>query len=324
MKRYTTFINEIGHYPTPIKQIYDIIEEFCFDELNKYLKSKGKFYNHNITKNFDWYDIKDKLVDMEQFKKFPVEEIIIKFSINVKKDSPKQSYSSGYQPLYKYNKDVVTSRLKPAQSKLVKKAIVLVIEIGLQINKYAKSIEPELFSTYIKANLTHELTHAYQDYQQNIKKVKFTNAWDTMYQLSNTNWISVAETVKLNNFIWLIYKTSLPELNADIAAGINQWNKDIEELISIINDYDPEEYYNQIITELEEEKFDIEDVEKNFGINFTNMYLTACKQEKIEPDPKVLKLKDKDMKYILNYWNKIFKKRLEYIKNKLKLKEIEQ
>ena len=51
MKRYTTFINEIGHYPTPIKQIYDIIEEFCFDELNKYLKSKGKFYNHNITKN---------------------------------------------------------------------------------------------------------------------------------------------------------------------------------------------------------------------------------------------------------------------------------
>lgn len=54
------------------------------------------------------------------------------------------------------------------------------------------------------------------------------------------------------------------------------------------------------------------------------MYLIACKQEKVEPDPKVLKLKDKNMKYVLNYLNKIFKKRIEYIKNKLKLKEIEQ
>lgn len=42
-----------------------------------------------------------------------------------------------------------------------------------------------------------------------------------MYQLSSKNWMSVAETVKLNDFIWLIYRTSLPELNASIATGIN-------------------------------------------------------------------------------------------------------
>lgn len=139
MKKFLTFINEVGHYPTPIKQIYDIIETFCINELTKYINKKGKFYNYNIKE--------------------------------------KQSYLSSYQPITnKYNyKDEISSQLKTSFSKLVKKAISLHIKIGLKIQKDIKSIDPELFRDYIKFNLTHELTHAYQDYQQKIKNIKFSN-----------------------------------------------------------------------------------------------------------------------------------------------------
>lgn len=318
MKKYLTFINEIGHYPTPIQQIYNIIEEFCFDQLERYINSKGKFYNHNITEKFDWYDIKDKLIDLESFKKFPVEEINIKFSINVRKDTDKQGYSSAYQPLNKYDKDVISSRLKPSQSKLVKKAISLVVEIGLEIQKDVESIEIETFENFIESNLTHELTHAYQDYQEKIKNIRFTNVWDTMGQLANERWYSVIDSYSIKEFIWLIYKTSYPELNADIAAGIKKFSNVNAEIIEKIENFNPEISYEKAISELKEENYDIKDVEKNFGKNFIDIYLHACKLEKVEPDPKVLKLKDKDMKYIFQYWDKIFKRRLQYIKKKLK------
>ncbi|NPV12889.1 MAG: hypothetical protein HPY57_14050 [Ignavibacteria bacterium] len=68
--------------------------------------------------------------------------------------------------------------------------------------------------------------------------------------------------------------------------------------------------------------YDVEAVNKNFGKNFIKVYKIACKREKIKPDPKVLKLEDKDMYYIINYWSKIFKKRFEYLKKKLKLEQI--
>lgn len=80
--------------------------------------------------------------------------------------------------------------------------------------------------------------------------------------------------------------------------------------------------YKNIMFELENNNYDIDLVNKNFGKNFIKVYKNACKLEKVKPNPKILNLENKDMQYILNYWSKIFEKRFEYLKKKLKLKQI--
>jgi len=319
---YKKFIVESGHYPTPIKQIYYIIEQYCYEKLEAYLDRKGKFANYSDIEHFTWKEIEERIIDDEMFKKFPVEEMYIKFSIVLDKYSiTKQSYTSSY---YTYKTDMVKSKLIQSKSKLVKKAINLVIDIGLIINPNAKSIKPEIFEDYISSNLHHELTHAYQEYQQKQNKVNFTNVWDTMNQMAPVMWETIRLSQPLIDLFWLIYKTSYPELNADIATATQKWDNIMDDILDTLQLFDPEEYYKMVQRDLIDAEYDVDEITKNFGKNFIKLYRAACKEERVKPNPKVLKLENKDMKYVFEYWNKIFQKRFEYIKKKLDLQEIQE
>jgi hypothetical protein len=301
----------------PIKQIFDIILDFCQQQYDIYINRRGRFHNFNTVENITWCKIKPKIRNWDYFRQFPVENIRIKFGINLIKNlTRRQGYSSVYYDL-NIDHEFGSKIINDPQSKLVDKSISLSIDIGLQIERDADYIDVNLFREYIKSNLHHEITHAYQDYNQNIKGIRLINTWNHIF--NSIDDLPIAKkSHSFCNFLWIIYKISYPEMNADIAAYIATGDSDIHETINELRKFNPEKTSNEMLKDLNDPSFI--NIEKEFGLFFTNLYKEACQSYGIKTNKKIMRLRSHDLLYVLKFWDKIFKKRLDYIQRKIRSK----
>jgi hypothetical protein len=323
VKNYGIFINEKMGFPEPIKEYSNIIYEKCLFHLNNYLGKKGKFFNKNVTITIDYNEIKN-IVPLESFKKFPVEKIIVDFKINLKKNIvDKLSYDSHFNK-YTTDKENFSTQSHWIESRhgVVDMTIVLRIEIELLIKQDSNSVDIEKSKEYIKENIVHELTHAYEyNLNRNITNISILSELFDDFKTSKLS----ENSEMLLFFFYLIYFINKTEINANVSS-----HSHIKSLTKLKNTplwqsmkylllFNPKYIESMVVKELKKNYDDnsIKYFTRNFGKYFLSLYKSLCDEYKVSPDREILSLENKNMLEVFKYWDLKFKEKHEYIKRKL-------
>jgi len=317
MKHLLEF-DKFRFFPQPVEQIHDIIETLCLKHYESYNNRKGKFANYNTTEHLKYEDIKDYITDDELFEEFPVEEIILNFGVNKLKGEGRQGYASAYYP-FDMEEDFKSETIDSNSGLDLNQAIKIVLDIKMTMDFEAQSYDVEKFKEYIKFNIAHELTHAYQDYQQYILKDKENaNIYNVMFNVFRT--YDIKELTHVNAFYWLLYKLSGQELNADISAFSKTMLPDtIDEICTEAKNFNPTIVYKNIMWECKE--FGIKNLDEEFGNKFVAIYRISCIEINKDPKellPKVLTLAGKGLLDVLKFWYPYIKKQTEKLERKIK------
>lgn len=337
MKIITKFnqylLEKVGH-PDLITPYAEMVLEKCMETVETYLSKKG-FYNYSDTIEFNWDDIK-KIVSKEDFLKFPVEHIILKFKITVQKfDKPQRT--GWYLPISEYDVDDVSSLVMVSNTGWIDESILLEMGLELIIPYYAKSYSIDTAKKYLDSTAHHELTHAYNDYKQG--EEEYMTFYEAI-QLTNDDFLKLKihpVTRKegrgyslyplVEDFFNLLYIYTPVETKANIGQTFAK-GETSEWEINKLKSFDAEKEYNKVIDTIldnGDEKFK-ETIMKyldGIGDRLVKHYLEKCEEEDVEPIRGVIKLKNKNFKELMKYFEKRFHQRAEYMKRKIdKLKYI--
>lgn len=341
--KFNQFLEKRG-FPDCIQPYVDMVYSECEKRLDEYLSRKGKFANYRDDIVIKWSKIRQN-VDEENFIKFPLEEIHIKFYITHNTsdgDYYKNVYSTGFSSMIMNKRG--TSKWINSRSNILEKSILGKIGIGLSIGN-KNSIEYEKSKIELKLVINHELTHMFE----NSKKFKKSSNIEMLMlndlkfydvelgsNLQGTNNQKHSKYIKFSNFpqiyniMFMIYTFGETESR----VMVSQY-KNIENQIEHYQRYyKPTHTTNQIIEEtLEwfEKNYTIDEYNeyyKDFGNILYKYYVSIIKDYRLYRINKFFKtenreisiftkMKGKDMKQCLDYLNKYLNNRYEYLKRKI-------
>lgn len=332
--KFNQYLLEKAGHPDLITPYTEMIVEKCMEVVESYLSKKG-FYNYSDTIEYNWNDIK-KIVSKEDFLKFPVEHIILNFKITVQKFN-KPERTGWYLPIGEYDADDISSLFMVSNSGWVDESILLKMGLELIIPYHAKSYSIDTARKYLYSTANHELTHAYNNYKQGDDDYMI---FYEAIQLTNDDFLKLKihpVTRKegrgytlyplVKDFFNLLYIYTPIETKANIGQAFAK-GETSEWEINKLKSFDAEkEYYEIIGTILDngDEKFKetVMIYLDSIGNRLVKHYLDMCKEQDIEPVRGVTKLKNKNFKELMKYFEKRFHQRAEYMKRKIdKLKYI--
>lgn len=310
-KKFEQFLNEAHGYSNSVKEYAIVCKEVINHHFKRYLDfnfKKGVLTNFSVPIVID-----DAYSEVSQAvsRDFPIDRIMIDFKIVVSKEYESMNYSGHYRRQY--------DKVKLTKGKDEKVNIEIMCTVI--ISRKEMQISVETANEYIDDILSHELTHAYNDYK-NPKGIVATFPY-LMNKLEDYDFSKNSEHLK--KFIFLIYALSDDEINA--MTGERETFKSKMRLNSfsgarIARDgirFDPKRYYLKITDDLQRNNYPaIDYVIDNFGEVFVKEYKEVAKDLKIKPDPKILKLKKTaTLDEVLEYFGKIFNRQGKKLLTKL-------
>lgn len=313
IKKFNDFIVEKMGYPDAIRPIANLIKKECRKRLDKWLSSKGEFEDYQELIEIP-YEVIEKNVNVlsPEFKDYPVEFITIDFSINNIEMRDKKTKYTGFS--YHITKDSATSTWIYSETPNISKAYKIHIEIFYDIPKGSKSVEIEIMKDRIDSIIDHEVLHTYEDIH-NKKFKKNLQAYSLGYEYAG-----IFPTTEIKHLFWLIYATSDIELRARVAEFNPKipMDKMSHDILYYLEKLDVDRIIKNTKDELSgnisEEEFT--KYYNDFGNKVYRLYKTVATANNMKLPPYMLKFKNKDMKYVVEYFVKDIKKRGEYLKRK--------
>jgi len=302
-------LNEASGFPNPAKVYSDIIFNECEKRLDYYINTKGKFYNYSDNFEIEYNDYKDIISD-DNFRKFPVEFLDIKFSIILSNEYDKFSYSAKSYYLNK-RKTKGSSYWLKSKTKLVEKSVKFKFDFILILPSDAKSFPIEYSKNILRKIINHELIHAYQFvYNTDMSN---QNAWyQTIIILQDTT-----NNNELFELFELLYLSTPEEINAKSGETkykiLNEYIHKISKYaINKLSNFNADEYYNKIINSNDDSLYYMG------GLQISQEYLKQCKIYHVEnPTKWIVNLKNLTFKELLKYFEPYFHAAAKRIKNRI-------
>jgi hypothetical protein len=315
IKKFNDFIVEKMGYPDAIRPITDLIKKECQKRLDKWLSSKGEFEDYQELIEIP-YEVIRKNVNVlsTEFKDYPVEFITIDFSINNIEMYDKKTRYSGFSR--HITKNSTTSTWIYSETPNISKAYKIHIEIMYDISKDSKSVEIEIMKNQVDSIIDHEVLHTYEDIH-NKKFKKNLQAYSTAYEL-----VGIHPTTEIEDLFWLIYSTSDIELRARVAEFNPKipMSKMSHDILYYLEKLDVDRIIgntkNELIDNNNFTQKEFNEYYNDFGNKVYKLYKTVSREINMKLPSYMVKFKNKDMKYVVEYFVKDIKKRGEYLKRK--------
>jgi hypothetical protein len=311
-RKFNKFVNEAYGYSNSVKAYSEVCKGVINHYFNRYLNfnfKKGTFTNFSVPIVID-----DAYAEVSQAvsRDFPIDEIKIDFKIVVGNSWDSMNHTGHYRRQY--------DKVKLTKGKNEKVNIEIMCSLLIARNQMEISVEKA--NEYISDILSHELTHAYNDYKD--PKGIFATF---PYLTSKLEKYDFAEhSPHLKYFIYLIYALSKDEVAA--VAGERDHFKDIDEFNNFPGteiaragmNFDADTYTRRITNELIEYPA-IDYILGNFGELFVKLYKDVAKELKIKPNLNLLKLKKSaSLGEVLQHFEVDFKRKGKELFTKLSSK----
>jgi hypothetical protein len=311
LKGFTEFINEKLGVSNSVEEYSKIILDELEKKFQKYLSFKFKKDFTNYSEDLVFNNFKDQ-VSPETSRDFPINNLIIKFRIVAVKSGRDINYSGFYV------QDLENFKIKSLPGGAVN--LEILCKIHLRSNKLDVNLDK--IKQAMSDVIMHELTHAYQEYKTPEYKPE-----SRLYYLKDemSKYSFLKETRTLKNFLTLLYKLSDSEIAAIVGERKSFKNKNEfyqYEGTQLAEDglyYNPEEYYEAIMTQLEGNKY-WPYLNTHFGEFLVELYLTVG-DKKANIDPKILSLSESaGLRMTLKFFEPYIKSQAEKLFRKLSKK----
>ena len=308
--------NESLGFSNSVKWISDILFDKCIEILTS-LNTKDEFKKSIVLK----YEDLIYYIPTTDFDKFPVEEISLEFSVSYN-DDDMYDPSGGYKFLSSTGKGSYYIESKQGLDR------ALHIEFYLNLNI---PTDPDISKCIpiVKEAITHELTHAYEDYQRHLNKGKDkTTDKDQSLAISLASVLNeiqeTASSYYLNRLFYCIYTITGIESRAIVGQLEPNTNlKDFEksftsDRLKMLEDFEEEEYYDGIIEDVGLERAnEIVDI-------FISLYVKKSGAFGTGIDKKIINLNGKGMENFIQYWSHEIYYQLDKIKRRLYRKTVRE
>lgn len=335
---FSKYIKESMGFPDPIKPYSDLIYDKCIEYYQDWLDVQN--WSNSVYPFEINYEDHDDFIESKDFKKFPAEIINVTFRVLVLKNIEELGFGA---KVYRYakRKDPTQSYWMKSKSGVVEKSINLKMSIELYI-PMKKSLDVEKPKSIIRSSINHELIHAYQFIHNT--DVSAQNAWyDTINIVQKKCVKLLNDSVAFDDFFFCLYASTPMEINA--WSGENLYKTpyytdtyDFARNLSYLEYFDAERSYKQFLKDKDfvendakltantkkygkwsrnQKRWLKEGLPDKVGTFLSETYIKGCKYYDVQkPANWILKLKDKSVLELFQYFEPCFHKAAEKIKEK--------
>lgn len=318
LKDFNQFILEARGFSNTAAEYSAITGALINGQIDQYLT---KDFTKEKKDYFKTFRINDAFLEVSQesSRQFPIDNINVLFRIVPVTPEEFGPYSAYYKN--NYNK----ATLKEGRNNKVNITIMCKLYVEFDENG---NLDRDLLNSYIKDILQHEFTHALNDYRDPnfLKNYRL----GVLPDYAASTYAFVKRSQYLKAFLSLLYVLTKEEINA--ISGERAEFKTKEEFINYNGtqwamrglEFDPEEYYEGIESELGEDKY-WEGINIRFGEIFVDLYKSARESDDMSIDPKILRLeKSATLQDVLNYFEPYIKSRAKELYRRLSRKIVQQ
>lgn len=335
---FSQYIKESMGFPYPIKPYSDLIYDKCLEYYQDWVDVQN-WSNSTYPFQINYLD-HDDFIEVEDFKKFPIEVVNVIFRVKVLKYIDELGFSAAVWN-YAKRKHPITSYWMKSKSGLVEKSVNLKMIVELYIPKH-KSLEVEKPKSIIRASINHELIHAYQFVHNT--DIHTQNAWyDTINIVGTKCKKLLNNSQSFDDFFFCLYASTPMEINA--WSGENLYKTpyytdthDFMYNIEALSEFNAKEAYEQFLKDKDINRADATDLahSKKYGKWSRNQkrwlreglpdkvgtflaeeYKRQCRLYEVKkPANWILKLEGKDVLELFQYFEPFFHKAAAKIKEK--------
>ena len=318
LKDFNQFIIEARGFSNTAAEYSAITGALINGQIDKYL---ARDFTKEKMDYFKTFRINDAFLEVSQesSRQFPIDNINVLFRIVPVTPEEFGPYSAYYKN--NYNK----AKLTGSQNNKVN--ITIMCKLYVEFDKNG-NLDRDLLNSYIEDILQHEFTHALNDYRDPnfLKNYRLGILPD--YAASKYDFVKKSQYLKA--FLSLLYVLTKEEINA--ISGERAEFKTKEEFTNYNGtqwamrglEFDPEEYYEGIESELRDDEY-WEGINTRFGEIFVDLYKSARKSEDMSIDPKIINLeKSATLQDVLNYFEPYIKSRAKELYRRLSRKIVQQ
>ena len=323
---FTEFLYERMGFPDVIEPYYEVIYDKIKKLLEGYYNRKGKLANYKTSEEITYDEIR-QFVDDETFRKFPIEKIRLDFYIKIVKDVEKISYDATYfGQSYRRNPEGETFYID-SDSGLVEKALDIKMEFAIKIPRNIEIIKSTDIDKIMLDNITHELFHAYDEFNKKKKKLSWGGTWGDIREtiLKDVKLKKMMKSDTIYNFLWWLYTIEDEEVRANIASlGLMKFDTLLDLKKSTVwkdyagTEFDAESEAEDAKKELKKECGDeAEYYYDNFGKILIQKYKEFTRNSRIERDNKILSLEDKNLLEVFKFFEAKIHEVCDMVKRKI-------
>lgn len=329
LKDFNQFILEARGFSSTVAEYTAVTKALINDQIDQYLT---RDFTKDPIDYFKIIRIADAFseVSQEAAAQFPIDTISVLFRIVPVTPKEFGPYSAYYKK--NYNK----ARIKEGTGMRIN--ITIMCKLFVEFDEEGR-LDRDLLNEYLDDILHHELTHALNDYRD--PRFLKRHRLGILPDLAIESYDFVNKSKYLRAFLHMLYIFTEAEINAIV--GERTEFKTIDEFYEFNatqwaltgRDYDPDEYYEAIKSELYD--YETKDpktgklqrywpgIDQRFGEIFVELYRDVQKEEEMEMDPKILKLESTaNLQQVLTYFEPYIKSRANELYRKLAKKITQQ
>jgi hypothetical protein len=317
--KFNEFLNERMGFPIVLESYYKVVHKKINKLIETYFNRKGKLANDEIK----------EFVSDEDFKKLPIEKIRLDFYIKLLKDIDKIEYDALYYgQSFRRIIDNQETLVINSESGLIDKALDVRMSFTIKIPRHIDIIKTTVIDKIMVDNITHELYHAYDEYNKKQNKIYWCGIWADVQDMfeRDENLKNMMKSKSIYNFLWWLYITEDIEVRANIASlGLMKFDtlNDLKKT-TVWNDYVKLEFDAEIEAEksVREMKKNCSEEESeyfydNFGKILIQKYKSFTHSTKIAREKEILQLEDKNLLEVYQYFETYIHSVCEYVKRKI-------